>query len=205
MTIRIGLTGPIGCGKSTVARWLAEDGAAVVDADAIAREVVEPGQPAFEAVAARFGPGVVGPDGSLDRAALGRIVFADPAALADLEAIVHPAVRPLIVEAVEAAERAQVPAVVVEAIKLVEAGHARECDEVWLVECAPSVARDRLAGRGMPLADARQRIEAQGSDLVERLVRALGDTRWRRIDTSGSLDATHRVVRDALREALGAR
>src|SRR5437870_308144 len=116
--IRIGLTGAIGCGKSTVAGWLGELGAFVVDADIVAREVVEPGEPALDAVVARFGPDVVRDDGSLDRAALGRIVFADPAALRDLEAIVHPAVRPRILAAVAAAERAGARAVVIEAIKL---------------------------------------------------------------------------------------
>ncbi len=204
MTVRIGLTGPIGCGKSTVAGWLAEEGAAVVDADALAREVVEPGQQAFEAVVRRFGPGVVGPDGSLDRAELGRIVFADPAALADLEAIVHPAVRPRLVEAVATTERAAAPAVVIEAIKLVEAGYARECDEVWLVDCPPAVALARLVGRGMLPDDARQRIAAQGPDLVGRLGSALAGTRWRRLDTSGSPDATREAVRAAFREAVGA-
>lgn len=190
MTVRIGLTGPIGCGKSTIAGWLAELGAAVVDADAIAREVVEPGQPGFAAVVRRFGPAVVRPDGTLDRAALGRIVFGDEAALADLEAIVHPAVRPRIVAGVAAAERSGAAAVVIEAIKLVEAGYAAECDEVWVVACDPAVQRDRLVARGMAPPDAAQRVAAQGRDLAERLTASA----TRVIDTSRSPDDVRREV-----------
>ena len=108
--VRIGLTGPIGCGKSTVAGWLGErPGVVVIDADQVAREVVEPGEPALDAVVARFGPDLLRDDGSLDRAALGRIVFADPAALRDLEAITHPAVRPRILAAIADAEAAEAP------------------------------------------------------------------------------------------------
>jgi len=166
--LRIGLTGPIGCGKSTVAGWLGQHGAAVVDADEIARAVTAPGEPAHEAILARFGDAVRAPDGTLDRASLARLVFADPAALADLEAIVHPVVRPRILEAIAAADAKGMPAVVIEAIKLVEGGLAELCDEVWLVECGPAAQRRRLAGRGMDAAEARRRIAAQG-DLVERL------------------------------------
>ena len=166
--LRIGLTGPIGCGKSTVAGWLALSGAVVVDADAVARAVTAPGEPAHEAVLARFGDAVRRADGTLDRAALARLVFLDEAALRDLEAIVHPAVRPRILAALEAADQARAPAVVIEAIKLVEGGLAALCDEVWLVTCDPAAQRARLAGRGMAAEDAEQRIAAQG-DLAERL------------------------------------
>jgi dephospho-CoA kinase len=204
-TVRIGLTGPIGCGKSTIAGWLAELGAAIVDADAIAREVVEPGQPAFDGVVTRFGRAIVAVDGSLDRRALGRIVFSDPGALRDLEAIVHPAVRPRIIASVAEAERAGAPAVVIEAIKLVEAGYARECTEVWLVECPPDVALARLRRRGASDADARQRVDAQGPDLVGRLERDLDRVRYRRIDTSASREATRRLVEEAFQAVLGAR
>ncbi len=159
--LRIGITGPIGCGKSTVAGWLAARGAVVVDADVVARAVTAPGEPAHDTVLARFGDAVRAPDGTLDRAALARAVFADPEALRDLEAIVHPAVRVRILAAVESADAAGAPAVVVEAIKLVEGGLAALCDEVWLVDCAPDVQRARLLGRGMAVEDADRRIAAQ--------------------------------------------
>jgi dephospho-CoA kinase len=122
--VRIGLTGPIGCGKSTVGGWLAARGANVIDADAEARAVTAAGQPAHDAILERFGDVLRGPDGTLDRAALARLVFSDAAALRDLEAIVHPAVRPRILAAIRAADAAGARAVVIEAIKLVEGGPA---------------------------------------------------------------------------------
>jgi dephospho-CoA kinase len=197
VTLRIGLTGPIGCGKSTVAGWLADAGAAVVDADAIARDVTLPGEPALDAVLARFGADLRRADGSLDRSALGRIVFSDPDALSDLEAIVHPAVRPRIEAAVAAAEHAGAPAVVVEAIKLVEAGYAEQCDEVWLVVCDPDAQRERLAKRGLSESDAAGRIAAQG-DLASQL----RPYATRIIDTSGAKEVTHAAVDTMLERAL---
>ena len=188
-TLRIGITGPIGCGKSTVASWLAELGAAVIDADRVARDVTDQGEPALAAIFERFGDGVRSADGALDRGALGRIVFADAVALRDLEAIVHPAVRPRIVDAVRRAEEDGTTAVVIEAIKLVEGGLAELCDEVWLVTCDPAVQRERLVGRGTPPGDADQRIAAQ-SDLVGRVAGAA----TRIIDTSGDPEATRQAV-----------
>ena len=167
-TVRIGITGPIGCGKSTVAGWLAARGAVTIDADAVARAVIEPGEPALALVFARFGEAVRASDGTLDRAALARIVFADPEALGDLEAIVHPAVRPRVLAAIAEAEAAGAPAVVVEAIKLVEGGLAALCDETWLVTCTPDEQRARLAGRGVAPHDAARRIAAQ-ADMAMRL------------------------------------
>lgn len=192
MTLVIGLTGPIGCGKSTVASWLAGLGAVVVDADVLARDVVERGSPALEDVAREFGQAVIRADGTLDREALGRIVFADPAALVRLERIVHPAVRPRILAAIEAAQGADAPAVVVEAIKLVEGGLAELCDEVWLVTCARADQRERLQRRGVTSADADQRISAQG-DLAARLA----SSATRTIDTSGPVDSTRSRVEEA--------
>jgi dephospho-CoA kinase len=197
-TVRIGITGPIGCGKSTVASWLGELGAAVIDADIVARQVTGPYSPATGEIVRAFGPELILPDRSLDRAALGRIVFADPAALARLEAIVHPAVRTVIVGRVAAAERRGAPAVVVEAIKLVEGGLAELCDEVWLVTCGVDEQLARLLARGAAPTDAEARISAQ-SGIVQRLTPAA----TRVIDTSGGIDTARLRVSAAFRLALG--
>jgi dephospho-CoA kinase len=197
--IRLGLTGPIGCGKSTVAGWLQEYGLAVIDADDVAREVVEPGTDGFAAVVREFGGDLVRPDGSLDRAALGRAVFADPEELRRLERIVHPAVRPKILERVIEADSAGAPGIVIEAIKLVEGGLATFCDEVWLVVCGEATQRDRLAGRGLDAATAAARIEAQ-QDPATRLA----PVATRVIDTSGSVEATRELVKQAWMEAVRA-
>lgn len=198
--LRIGLTGPIGCGKSTVAGWLAARGAVIVDADAIARAVTAPGEPAHEGVLARFGDAVRGADGMLDRAELARIVFPDAAALRDLEAIVHPAVRSRILAAIDAAEATEAPAIVIEAIKLVEGGLAALCDEVWLVTCDPEAQRARLAERGMAPADAERRIAAQGD-----LVRRLRPHATRVLVTNGTTVESEAITAAALAEALNAR
>jgi dephospho-CoA kinase len=195
--LRVGLTGPIGCGKSTVAAWLAARGAVVIDADAIARDVTAPGEPATEAILRRFGGSYRTADGGLDRSAVAALVFRDEDALRDLEAIVHPAVRPEILRLVEAAEAAGVPAVVIEAIKLVEGGLASICDEVWLVTCPADVQQERLRLRGMPQADADRRMAAQAG-LSERLRPAA----TRVIDTAGSPDATRALV-DAVFASAG--
>jgi dephospho-CoA kinase len=197
--IRIGITGPIGCGKSTVAGWLAARGAVAIDADAEARAVVEPGEPALALVLACFGDVVRASDGSLDRAALGRIVFADPDALRDLEAIIHPAVRLRILAAIAAADAIGAPAVVIEAIKLVEGGLAAFCDEVWLVTCSPDEQRARLAGRGVGPDDAARRIASQG-DIVERL----GPAATRIIDAGGDRSAAEARAAEAYAAAMAA-
>jgi dephospho-CoA kinase len=199
-TVRIGITGPIGCGKSQVARWLAERGALVTDADVVARAATAPGTRAHAAILRRFGAPVTAPDGTLDRAALGRVVFGDPAALRTLEAIVHPEVRPRILEAIASAETSQAPAVVVEAIKLVEGGLAGLLDEVWLVTCHPAAQHERLLGRGMSATDAEQRIAAQDG-LVERLL----PQATRVLDTSGGEAATRALVDEALDQAIATR
>jgi dephospho-CoA kinase len=186
----IGLTGPIGCGKSTIAGWLAERGAVVVDADDVARAVTAPGEPAHDRILERFGEVVRTHDGIVDRAGLARIVFTDPRRLAELEAIVHPAVRPRILAAIDEARGSNAPAVVIEAIKLVEGGLAALCDEVWLVTCSSIAQRERVIERGAAPDDAERRIAGQAG-MTERL-RGMAT---RIIDTTGPLnDARARVA-----------
>ena len=197
----IGLTGPIGCGKTTVATMLAELGGVSIDADALAREVTTPGRPELGAIRARFGDAVFDGTGALDRAALGAIVFEDEAALRDLEAIVHPGVRALVEQRLAMAVRDGDPFVAVEAIKLVEGGLATRCDEVWLIECPPLVQRERLAGRGMTESDMERRLSTQGADLADRLAAHA----HRRIDTSLPMNQLRERVEDALAEVLAPR
>jgi dephospho-CoA kinase len=197
-TVRIGITGPIGCGKSQVARWLAERGFHVVDADLEARAVTAPGGPVHDAVVRRW-PVAAAADGTLDRAALGRIVFADPSALRELEALVHPAVRPRILARIAAAEAVEAPGIAIEAIKLVEGGLATECDEVWLVTCDPDTQRERLTGRGTAGTDAEQRVTVQAG-----LAARLAPYATLILDTSGASSETEAMVDEALTEALAA-
>jgi dephospho-CoA kinase len=155
----LGLTGNIATGKSEVARILAELGAGVIDADKVAHEVMQPGGPAYAAVLDAFGPEVVAADGSIDRRRLGAIVFRDPAALRRLEAAVHPQT---IAEVERRIARAGEPLVVVEAIKLIEAGMQRGYDALWVVTAPRQVQIARLvAGRGLTEAEAALRVDAQ--------------------------------------------
>ncbi len=155
----IGLTGNIGTGKSTVGRMLAELGARVIDADQVAHEAMRPGGPAFQAVLDAFGPGILGADGSIDRVRLGGIVFRDAAALKRLEALVHPAV---IAEVEARIARAEEPVVVVEAIKLIEAGMHRRYDALWVITAPRELQIARLMReRGLTEEEAALRVDAQ--------------------------------------------
>lgn len=165
----VGLTGGIGAGKSAVAQRLAELGAVVIDADRLAREVVAPGTDGLAEIVATFGPSVLDVEGGLDRAALGRLVFADEPARRRLEAIIHPRVRRRTAELVAAAPP---DAVIVNDIPLlVESGLAAGFDLVVVVEADPEVRVERLVRyRGMSEREARARIAAQATDEQRRAV-----------------------------------
>jgi dephospho-CoA kinase len=187
--LRVGLTGGIGAGKSEVSARLAAQGAVVIDADAIAREVVEPGTEGLAEVVEAFGRGVLLPDGTLDRPRLGEIVFADPELRGRLNAIVHPRVGARMAEL----ERAAGPgAIVVLDVPLIaESGRTDDYDLVVVVDAPPRVQVDRLVRRrGMTREQARARMEAQASR-EQRL--AIADIV---IDNSGSLAELDRQVGD---------
>lgn len=179
--LTIGLTGNIATGKSTVLAYLRQRGAAVIDADKLAHQTMAPGGAAYAAVVAAFGPAIVAADGAIDRPALGAIVFADATKLAQLEAIVHPAVFAL---AQQLLATTTAPVVVIEAIKLLESGQLlRLCDEVWVVVADEATQLQRLmTTRGMSEVDARRRMAAQSPQAAKvkhatRVIENNGD--WR--------------------------
>ncbi len=186
----VGLTGGIGSGKSSVAAMLAERGAVIINADFLARKVVEPSEPALAAIAERFGGDVLQPDGQLDRAALAQRVFGDAEALADLNAIVHPAVERAIREVLQA-EQPTDHVVILEVPLWVEKGYGTATG-VIVVDCPEELAVRRLVEqRGMAEADVRKRAAAQASR-EERLARA--DLV---INNDGSLDDLRRQADEA--------
>jgi len=193
--LKVGLTGGIGAGKSEVSRLLASYGALVVDSDLIAREVVAPGTPGLAAVAAEFGPGVLLPDGSLDRPGLGGIVFADPDRLAALNAIVHPLVRQRSAELEAAAGPGDV--VVHDVPLLAENGLAGLYDLVVVVDAADETRLDRLVRlRGMDPDQARARLAAQATR-ADRL--AVADVV---LDNEGPLERLEPQVRSLWQQLL---
>jgi dephospho-CoA kinase len=166
----VGLTGGIGAGKSTVSAGLAARGAVVVDADLITRQLQEPGTPVFEAMVERFGPSVVAPDGTLDRQAVADVVFHDADALADLNALVHPAVGAEIARRL--GEEASTDHVVILDVPLLVESGRDDFAALVVVDVDPEIAVQRLVSqRGFPEADARARITRQASR-QERLDRA---------------------------------
>jgi dephospho-CoA kinase len=189
----IGLTGQIGSGKSTVAKVLADLGATVLDADEVSRDVMQPGQPAFSAIHAQFGREILAEDGTIDRAKLGHKVFGDPAALRRLEQIVWPQVIARILDV--RAGLFDDSILVVEAIKLLEAPLRRICDEVWVTVAPSETLVSRVAGRGMPAAEARMRLASQ-----------LPETEFRRfattvLDNSADQEQLRRQVEEAWRRS----
>ena len=200
----VALTGGIASGKSTVAGRLAQHGAIIVDADQIVRDVQQPGSPVLSAIAAEFGAGMIRPDGSLDRAALGGAVFGDAPAVKRLNAIVHPAVREESARRFAEAFAADPAAVVVYDVPLLVEARVDDPWDLIVVAHAPAVVRrQRLVElRGMSDADAVARIASQVPDET-RL--AIADVV---IDTTGSLADTERQVDDlwdGLRERIAAR
>jgi dephospho-CoA kinase len=183
----VGLTGGIGSGKSTVARMLQERGAVVLDADEFARAAVVAGSRGYEAVVHRFGADVITEGGELDRPRLASIVFADPRALADLEAIVHPEVRRMIADGIQENLDGDRVVVLVNPL-LIEMGTHRDCDVVVVVSASVDTQVARSIARGMFEDDVRSRIAAQlPSEERARIADVL-------LDNEGSLDELEREV-----------
>jgi dephospho-CoA kinase len=188
---KIGITGGIASGKSAVAAILRELGFHVLDADRLAHRLTEPGQPAYEEVVKEFGREIVGTGGQLDRGKLAAIVFADPAKLARLNAIVHPRVGEATFRQFEEWQReGAADAVFVEAALLVEAGMHKKLDGLIVAWCRAEQQLERLLARGMSESEARRRIAAQ-MPVEEKLRLATA-----KIDCSGSMEFTRKQVED---------
>lgn len=193
----IGLTGGIASGKSTVSGMLRELGAMIVDTDVIAREVVEPGQPAWEEIVAWLGRGVLQADGRIDRQRLGDMVFADREARGRLESITHPRIAAAVDEAVAAAEAAGARAVVLDVPLLFEVGWDERVDEVWVVAVDSETQLTRLMARdGSTEEQARARIASQMS-LAAKIRRA--DVA---IDNGRGIDGTRVQVQKAWQKSI---
>jgi dephospho-CoA kinase len=191
--LRVGLTGGIACGKSTVAAMMSMLGCHVLEADTLAHDLIEPGQPAYDEVVREFGPGILAEDKRVDRAALARIVFGNPARLETLNKIVHPRVLAVTDKEFERIAREDPSGLaVLAAALLIEAGYDAHLDRLVVVWCRPEqqIVRltDHASGRGMTRAEAEQRIAAQMP--LDRK-KAMADDL---VDASGTLDATRRQV-----------
>ena len=186
----IGLTGGIACGKSTVSKALRALGACIIDADAVAHELSQPNQALFNAYVQRFGMVIVTPGGTLDRAAIARLIFTDPTMRAEVEQISHPLIRRAVEERLRMAEKEQKRAAVLDVPLLFEAGWDALADEVWVVALPPEEQLMRLLARDrtMSAGEARARIAAQ-MPLAEKCARA--DVV---IDNSGTKEETRDYV-----------
>ncbi len=188
----VGLTGGICSGKSTVAAMFARLGATVIDADRIAHELQEPGQPLFEAIVSAFGREVVGEDGRIDRRKLGAVVFADPKARARLEDILHPAIVGECERRIQQAGTSGAAVCLLDAALLIESGRHARFDTVILVEASEAVQIDRLMARmGLGRDEALQRIRSQMPREEKRRHASLV------IENGGPLEETERQVKAA--------
>lgn len=187
--LRVGLTGGIASGKSTVAAMLREHDYLVFDADAIAHELLEPGQTTYDAVVREFGEGIVGAGGAIDRGKLGAIVFADPAKRACLNSIIHPCIREVSEDWFTRLDRPGGPAMAFEdAALILEAGMRKFFDHVVVCWCRPEQQLERLKERGLSTAQAQRRIASQMP--IDEKRRLADDV----IDCSGSIEETKRQV-----------
>ena len=187
--LRLGLTGGIASGKTTVAAMLREMGFDILDADSLAHTLIEPGQPAYDDVAREFGPSMLDPDKRINRAKLGALVFADSSKLARLNAIVHPRVEAAVSEQLDEWARSENrEAAFVEAALLIEAGYQKKLDGLMVTWCRPDQQLERLRRRGLTPQQALQRINAQ-LPVQEKLRYAT-----EKIDCSGSLEDTRKQV-----------
>ncbi len=188
----IGLTGGIATGKSTVARFLMEMGAIVIDADQLAREAVTPGYPALQQLVELFGTGLLLPDGTLDRSKLRKHVFANPEKLKQLESIIHPCIKQLAINRLEMARQSGAPAAVYMAPLLIEAGATDRVDEIWVVTAMADVQLKRLIERDKcDIEHTKQIISAQ-MPLEEKEQYGVVV-----IDNSGDIESTRHQVQDA--------
>lgn len=191
----IGITGNIATGKSTVVRMLAELGAETIDADQLVHQLMGPNSVLAKPIAEAFGDGVINPDGSINRPALGQVVFSDPGKLEQLEHIVHPIVVERMIKAIE---EPGPEVLVLDAIKLIEAGIADHCDVVWVVDADRETRIRRVMERNkVDRAEAERRVDAQPPQ-EEKLARA--DVV---IDNGGSLEETEAQVRAAWEQLVG--
>jgi dephospho-CoA kinase len=185
----IGVTGNIACGKSTVLRMLAERGAETSDADAVYHELIRPGAALWQTLRNRFGDGIVATDGSIDRRALGALAFADPAVLAELDALTHPAV---VAEIRSQIARSGAEVLAIDAVKLIESGLGADCDQIWVVTCLPEQQIERLMTRnGLTREESERRVAAQ-PEIASKIAQA--DVV---IDNSSSIEETRAQVERA--------
>ena len=197
--LQVGLTGGIASGKSTVAGFLTHLGAGVIDADSVAHDVVSPGGPAYAEVVARFGRRILGPDGTIDRGILGAVVFSDPGALEDLNAIVHPRVRAEAVRRMAELGSVGFGIAVLDAALLVETGMYRDLDRLVVVRCDAASQIRRLVQRGLTRREAELRLAAQ-APIAHKV--AVADYL---IDTAGAMDDTRRDTERVWTELLADR